>query len=152
MEAEGKSQDSQAISEEWEGAVVEHVLTINVDTFAKQQIMHPSELSEEWKQDSKLDQVLLDQSSLAVPCLHAKYVDILSEFKRELRHLEKQKKSIPITERRTTTNYQDILDQIDEYKDGIDAVEKIIHAINNISFLINSAVKWRIFMGGGLNT
>jgi hypothetical protein len=110
--------------------------------------MIPSEVTSEWKRDSRLDEVLIDKSSLAVPCLHAKYVDVLMQFKKELRSLERQKKSIPATERRTTTNYNDIIEQIDEYKDGIDAVEKIIHHINGMTYALGNVVKWRQYVGG----
>ena len=33
-----------------------------------------------WEKDSKIDDVMLDKASLAIPQLHQKYLNLLSEF------------------------------------------------------------------------
>ena len=42
------------------------------------------EIQEMWKQDSVIDDIELDASSLEVPKLHAKYTEILSNMKLSL--------------------------------------------------------------------
>ena len=50
------------------------------------------EIQEMWKQDSVLDDIALDASSLEVPKLHAKYTELLSNTKLSLvRHERKMK-------------------------------------------------------------
>ena len=55
-------------------------------------------IQEMWEKDSKIDQVMLDESSLRIPQLHHKYLTLLSEFKllskkhdQQVRLLEHQK-------------------------------------------------------------
>ena len=47
-----------------------------------------------WKEDSVIDDIELDASSLQVPKLHAKYTEILSNKKLELIRYERQMKSL----------------------------------------------------------
>ena len=51
-----------------------------------------------WKEDSQIDQVMLDEASLKIPQLHQKYMELLNEFnllrkkkRQELKRLEHKK-------------------------------------------------------------
>ena len=49
------------------------------------------QLLEEWKEDSKVNEVELDVSSLESPILHSKYVDYLYDLKKQQRKLARSK-------------------------------------------------------------
>ena len=103
---------------------------------------------EEWKSDCKIDEVLVDESSMKIPSLHSKYLTYLSELKSQLRSLEYYKKSIPASERRSSDKYDKVCEQIAAHTDGIDHLEKIIYHINGMSYVISNIVKWRMFNAG----
>lgn len=48
------------------------------------------EILEEWKKDSEIDQLKLDESSRATASLHAKYLEMLTKTKLEKKYLETQ--------------------------------------------------------------
>ena len=52
------------------------------------------EIQEMWKQDSVIDDIELDASSLEVPKLHAKYTELLSNTKLSLVRHERKMKEI----------------------------------------------------------
>ncbi len=56
--------------------------------------MNLKNIQEMWKEDSVIDDIELDASSLQVPKLHAKYTEILSNKKLELIRYERQMKSL----------------------------------------------------------
>ena len=49
------------------------------------------QLLKEWKEDSKVNEVELDVSSLESPILHSKYVDYLYDLKKQQRKLARSK-------------------------------------------------------------
>jgi len=55
-------------------------------------IMKINDLIEEWKTDTKIDDLNLDSESLKVPSLHSKYIGKLSESRMELRQLRIQRR------------------------------------------------------------
>ena len=54
--------------------------------------MKINELIDEWKKDTRIDDLNLDSESLKVPSLHSKYMGHLSESRMELRQLRIQRR------------------------------------------------------------
>ena len=54
--------------------------------------MKINELIDEWKKDTRIDDLNLDSESLKVPSLHSKYMRHLSESRMELRQLRIQRR------------------------------------------------------------
>lgn len=69
------------------------------------ELLDPSTISQEWQIDAQIDDTLLDESSMRIPCLHAKYLDYLATIRKQLRQLERKKKAIPAAERRSDDRY-----------------------------------------------
>ena len=107
-----------------------------------------SDIILEWKTDSKLDEILVDSSALKIACLHSKYVEYLLQLKKQLRSLKRKKKDFPISNRRGNDLYLSLEDKVSEHEDGIDMVEKIIYSVNQMSFTLNTIVKWRCHLKG----
>ena len=112
------------------------------------ELLDPSTISQEWQIDAQIDDTLLDESSMRIPCLHAKYLDYLATIRKQLRQLERKKKAIPAAERRSDDRYEKVCESIDEHKDAADYLEKIIYNINGMSYSIGNAIKWRMFNAG----
>ena len=102
----------------------------------------------EFQQDSKLDEVLLDKSALSLPSLTAKYLDYQTQFKKQLRSFHRQKKAIPVTERRVSEDYARLEELISQQEDAIEATTEMLRAINQMSYSVGNAVKWRMFING----
>ena len=102
----------------------------------------------EWKTDSIIDKILIDESALKIACLHQKYLQFLNQFKAQKRFLKRKKGEFPVTEKRGNPEYIQLEELLAESDDGIDSCEKIISSINQMSFTINSVVKWRAFLKG----
>jgi hypothetical protein len=103
---------------------------------------------EEWKTDSIIDKILIDESALKIACIHQKYLVFLNDFKRQKRLLKRKKSEFPVTDKRGNPEYIQLEELLAESDDGIESCEKIIYAINQMSFTINSIVKWRAFLKG----
>ena len=56
--------------------------------------MKIDDILNEWKKDTVLDDLNLDQESTRIPNLHAKYITLLSDDRRLLRGYQSQKKQI----------------------------------------------------------
>ena len=111
-------------------------------------MLNPDDILREWKEDSVIDHILIDESAIRIPVLHAKYLDYLSAIRKQIRLLEAKKKSIPISERRNNPDVLSLDETIAEHKDCIDSLAKIIYAINQMSFTLSTVVKWRAFTSG----
>lgn len=111
-------------------------------------MIDPGKIIEEWQADCVIDQVLLDESSLKIPCLHSKYLDYLNQLKVQLRKLQNLKKSIPVADRRGNERYESICIQIDSHTDAIEHTEKIIYHINGMTYNIKNIISWRQFTHG----
>ena len=107
-----------------------------------------SEILDQWRTDSVLDEILIDSSALQIACLHSKYVDYLMTLKKQLRTLKRKKKDFPATERRGSDAYSQLEELVSEHEDGIDAVEKIIHSVNQMSYNLSTITRWRCHLKG----
>ena len=112
------------------------------------EFLDPSTIIESWSLDSQWDETLLDESSMKIPCLHAKYLDYLATIRKQLRQLERKKKAIPAAERRSDDRFEKVCVSIHEHKDAVDHLEKIIYNINGMSYSIGNAIRWRMFNAG----
>jgi hypothetical protein len=102
----------------------------------------------EWKEDCKIDKVLLDESARQLPNLHAKYLDYHTQFQRQQRLLKRKKSEIPASDRRGNESYLQVEELLSQQQDAIDATNEILKAIHQMSFTISTMVKWRVFLNG----
>ena len=108
-----------------------------------------SRLLNEWRQDSVIDKILLDESSLKTPCLHAKYLEYLCALKKQGRELSLRKKSdFPAPERRNNPDYQRHEELSAQNSDAIEACTEIIQSINQRQWTIKNTIAWRQFVQG----
>lgn len=54
--------------------------------------MKITDLIEEWKKDTRIDDLNLDSESIKIPSLHSKYIEILSKSRLDLRQLRIQRR------------------------------------------------------------
>ena len=130
-----------------------------------------------WAKDSVIDDVLLDEASLKIPQLHAKYLALYNEFSllnkkanHELKSLT-HKKTLYYSGKAAPEEYNepfpykvmksDVLSwvAVDEqiqkvemklcyYDTVLNAVTEIIKQIHQMSYTISNIIKWRTFTGG----
>ena len=134
-------------------------------------------IHEMWAKDSKIDDVMLDKASLAIPQLHQKYLSILSNYKllqkkkyQELKRLQHHKTlwyagKLPAEDYDKPFNHkvmksdipswvsvdeqvQKVELQLELYQETIDTLQEIIKQIHQMSYNIRNAVTWRTFTGG----
>jgi len=103
---------------------------------------------DEWKKDSVIDKILLDESSLVTPNLHSKYLQHLMDAKKQLRSLNAQKRTFKATERRNNIDYQNIEEMHSETEDIITACESILTGIKDRMWSIKHTIDWRRFVNG----
>ena len=101
-----------------------------------------------WNDDCHIDKVLLDESSLVTPNLHAKYLDYLVQFKKQKVAFTKAKKGFPIVERRGNPQFEEIENRLTESELGIETTQEIIHSINQRQWIIKNTISWRMFVQG----
>ena len=131
-----------------------------------------------WGKDSKIDEVMLDESSLRIPQLHHKYLTLLSEYNlmskkhaQTMKVLQHQKwlyysgKAAPQAYEEKPFPHKvmksDVIHwiQIDEeimkmemkkelYDNTIRVLEEILKQIHQLSYNIKNAIQWRAFAGG----
>jgi hypothetical protein len=136
------------------------------------------EIQNLWKKDSKIDEVLLDESTLRIPQLHHKYLTLHSEYtllvkkkQQELRTLEHRKwmyysgKAAPEEYEEKPFEYkviksdvqhwvgvdeqiQKVEMQIDYYNTTVSVLSEILKQIHQMSYNIKNAIEWRRFTGG----
>lgn len=102
----------------------------------------------EWKEDSQIDNILLDESAMKLSQLHHKYLDYQSTFKKQHRALTRRKSEFPVTERRGNPKFAELEELISQQQDGIDATTEILKGIHQMGFNVSSAIKWRLFLKG----
>ena len=140
--------------------------------------MNLEEIQNLWKKDSKIDEVLLDESTLRIPQLHHKYLTLHSEYsllvkkkQQELRTLEHKKwlyysgKASPEEYEEKPFEYkvmksdvnnwiavdeqiQKVEMQIDYYNTTVSVLSEILKQIHQMSYNIKNAIEWRRFTGG----
>lgn len=135
-------------------------------------------INEWWKQDSQIDEVLLDEASLRIPRLHQKYLTLHTEFtigqKRKAQQLKKLKHDKwlyysgradpdvyvekPFPHRLLKTDVHEwvgvdeevlaIEMEVEYYNTTIATLENILKQIHQMSFNIKNVIEWRKFVGG----
>jgi len=140
--------------------------------------MNLEHIQEMWGKDSKIDEVMLDESSLRIPQLHHKYLTLLSEYNliskkhaQTMKVLQHQKwlyysgKAAPSEYAEKPFPHKvmksDVIHwiQIDEeimkmemkkelYDNTIRVLEEILKQIHQMSYNIKNAIQWRAFAGG----
>jgi ApbE superfamily uncharacterized protein (UPF0280 family) len=101
----------------------------------------------DWSEDSKIDKILVDETALVIACRHQKYLDIQMRAKRQLRELKANRTKLI----RKTPEYIAHAELLAETEDIVEACEKIIYSINQMSFTIGSIVKWRMWSQGSVD-
>ena len=131
-----------------------------------------------WKKDSKIDEVMLDESSLRIPQLHHKYLTLHSEYTligkkyaQELRVLQHQKwlyysgKASPEEYAEKPFPHKvmkgDVIHwiQVDEdvmkkelqkevCDNTVKVLDEILRQVHQLSYNIKNAIQWRQFTGG----
>ena len=131
-----------------------------------------------WKVDCKIDNVMLDESSIKIPQLHQKYLTLHSEFtilikkkRLDLKKAEHYKylfyagkgppeayedKPFPYkllkNEARDWVQVDDDIQaielKIEYYCATINTLTEILKQINQMSFNIKNCIEWRRFTGG----
>ena len=137
-------------------------------------------INEMWSKDSKIDDVMLDNASLAIPQLHQKYLTLLTEFnllqKRKSQDLKKlqHKKWLYYSGKAAPEEYEDkpfhykvmksdvpnwvsvdddickVEMQLDYYNAVIRTLEEILKQVHQMSYNIKNCIQWRSFVGGGV--
>ena len=135
-------------------------------------------IQEMWEKDSKIDQVMLEESSIRISQLHHKYLTLLSEFKllskkhdQQVRLLEHKKwlyysgKAPPEDYAEQPFNHKvlkgDVIHwvQVDEdirkvklkseyFSTVVHTLEEILKQIHQMSYNIKNAITWRMYAGG----
>ena len=137
-------------------------------------------INEMWSKDSKIDDVMLDNASLAIPQLHQKYLTLLTEFnllqKKKSQDLKKlqHKKWLYYSGKAAPEEYEDkpfqykvmksdvpnwvsvdddickVEMQLDYYNAVIRTLEEILKQVHQMSYNIKNSIQWRSFIGGGV--
>ena len=131
-----------------------------------------------WSKDSVIDDVMLDQASLKIPQLHAKYITLYNEFSllnkkayQELRKLE-HKKSLYYSGKAAPEEYEDspfhykvlksdvphwvgvddevmkVQMKLEYYSVTIKCLEDILKQVHQMSYNIKNMIQWRTFVNG----
>ena len=131
-----------------------------------------------WEKDSKIDDVMLDKASLAIPQLHQKYLNLLSEFtllsKKATQQLksaqhskflfysgkakpeEYEEKPFPYKvlkgEAWNWVNIDEDIQKlelkIEYYNTVLRTLEEILKQVHQLSYNIRNTIEWRKFAGG----
>ena len=134
--------------------------------------MNLETLNEMWAKDAPLDDEKLDNDSLSIPKLHAKYLRLYNSFttlrdqaeldvKRTYRHrweyyTGKADKPFPIKLIKTDVPiyleadevYSKSVLKLKYYNQMVEALKAIMQAINNRSFYIKNAIEFAKFLKG----
>ena len=135
-------------------------------------------INQMWAKDSKIDDVMMDNASLAIPQLHQKYLTLLTEFnllqKKKAQDLKKlqHKKWLYYSGKASPEEYEDkpfhhkvmksdvpnwvavdddiskVEMQLDYYNAVIRTLEEILKQVHQMSYNIKNAIQWRAFVGG----
>ena len=131
-----------------------------------------------WEKDSKIDDVMLDKASLAIPQLHQKYLNFLSEFTllskkatqqlKTAQHMkflyysgkatpeEYEEKPFPYKvlkgEAWNSVNIDEDIQKlelkIEYYNVVLRTLEEILKQVHQFSYNIRNSIEWRKFAGG----
>ena len=140
--------------------------------------MDLEKIIEMWEKDSKIDQVMLDESSIKIPQLHQKYLTLLSEYtlllkkkQQELKVMKHNKwlfysgKHVPPdsepfpykVSRSEVSNWIEVDEDINRvemkveyYQTVLRTLEEILKQVHQLSYNIKNAIQWRTFTSGGI--
>jgi len=140
--------------------------------------MDLAKITEMWEKDSKIDQVMLDESSIKIPQLHQKYLTLLTEYtlllkkkQQELKvmkhnkwlfysgkHVPKDSEPFPFKVSRGEVNNWIEVDEdinkvemkVEYYQTVLRSLEEILKQVHQLSYNIKNAITWRTFTSGGL--
>ena len=131
-----------------------------------------------WEKDSKIDDIMLDQSTIKIPQLHQKYLSLHGEFKlllakkpQELKKVQHAKwlyysgKAKPEVYVDKPFDYKVMKSdvpswvavdddinrlemQVEYYKTVLDTLTEILKQVHQLSFNIKNIIAWRTFAGG----
>ena len=129
-----------------------------------------------WEKDSKIDDVMLDESSIRIPQLHHKYITLHNEFSllnkkasQELRKLQHKKwlyysgKEVPEDAepfpykviKSDVPHWVQIDDDVMKVEMKLEYYDVVLHTLSDIlkqvhqlSYNIKNAIEWRRFVGG----
>ena len=138
--------------------------------------MNLETIQEMWEKDSKIDDVMLDESSLKIPQLHQKYLTLYNEFsllsrktKQQLKTLEHKKwlyysgKEVPDDAepfpykviKSDIQNWMGVDKDIQtmemkvEYYDVIlNSLTEILRQVHQMTYHIKQCIEWRRFVNG----
>lgn len=135
-------------------------------------------IQEWWKEDAKIDDILLDEASLKIPRLHQKYLTLHTEFvlaqKRKAQQIKKLRhekwlyysgraepdvyaqKPFPHKLLKTDVyNWVDVDDEIlavemdlEQIAATVSTLDNILKQIHQMSFNIRNSIEWRKFSSG----
>ena len=140
--------------------------------------MDLEKIIEMWEKDSKIDQVMLDESSIKIPQLHQKYLTLLSEYtlllkkkQQELKtmkhnkwlfysgkHVPPDSEPFPYKVARSEVNNWIEVDEdinrvemkVEYYQTVLRTLEEILKQVHQLSYNIKNAITWRTFTSGGI--
>ena len=137
-------------------------------------------VKEQWKQDSVIDEDLLDHESIKIPQLHSKYLNFLSdvrlfkikreqEYKKLLREkfeyytgkadaevYREKPFDLKILKQdvqlyiESDEEIQSVLTKLNYYKEMIFLLESILSNISTRGFQIKNSIDWQKFMQGSI--
>ncbi len=138
--------------------------------------MNLETIQRSWEKDSLIDDVLLDEASLATPRLHAKYLSMFNDVKLLLIKAQQELKLVKhkqylyysgknVPEDAEPLNYKIMKSDVPnwvsidekvmrceakvEYNQTmLDALSEIMKQINNRGFQIKNTIEWRRFTNG----
>lgn len=129
-----------------------------------------------WEQDSKIDDVMLDESSIRIPQLHHKYITLHNEYSllskkasQELKRLQHKKwlyysgKEVPEDSepfpykviKSDVVHWVQIDDDVMKVEMKLEYYDVVLHTLSDIlkqvhqlSYNIKNAITWRMFVNG----
>ena len=140
--------------------------------------MNLDDIQNMWVEDSKIDEVMLDEASLRIPSLHSKYLNLHNEFsllkKKKEQDLKtaQHKRWLYYSGKAPEEEYaaqpfpykvikSDVVHwvQVDEliltlemkveyYDTILHTLNEILKQVNQLSYNIKNAIQWRTFVGG----
>lgn len=138
--------------------------------------MNLDTIQEMWEKDSKIDDVLLDESSLKIPQLHQKYLALYNEFtllskrtEHQLKTLQHKKwlyysgKEVPedaepfphkviksdvFNWMGVDEDIQTIEMKVEYYKVILNALTEILKQVHQMTYHIKQCIEWRRFVNG----
>jgi hypothetical protein len=133
-------------------------------------------IQEMWEKDSKIDDVMLDESSLKIPQLHMKYLALYNEFsllskktEHQLKTLQHKKwlyysgKEVPEDAEPfphkviksdvynwmgVDEDIQKVEMKVEYYKVILNALTEILKQVHQMTYHIKQCIEWRRFVNG----